>query len=179
MKNRKRIIAALMCLGLITAAFVPTALAERGDAAPAAETEQRTEMTAPSSEAGCGGSSTRECRGGHGRRGRHEQSAEPENAIGRDAAKEAALADAGLTSDQVEKVRARVSGKDGTILYRVSFRYDGQKYSFKIDPLTGEILDKTVGEIGEHEGRRPHHRSRQANDPSSEAPTVWEQVSSK
>lgn len=178
MKNRKRIIAALMCLGLITAAAVPTALAERGDAAPAAETEQRTEMTAPSSEASSG-SSTRECRGGHGRRGRHERSAEPENAIGRDAAKEAALADAGLTSDQVEKVRARVSGKDGTILYRVSFRYDGQKYSFKIDPLTGEILDKTVGEIGEHEGRRPHRRIGQANDPSSEAPTVWEQVSGK
>jgi uncharacterized membrane protein YkoI len=91
--------------------------------------------------------------GDRGARAGHEEAAEPENAIGRDAAKEAALADTGLTAEQVEKLRARVSDRDGAAVYKVSFRYEGQKYSYKIDPLTGAALDKTVREAGENHRR--------------------------
>ena len=78
------------------------------------------------------------------RRPKREKVAEPENAIGKDAAKEKALADAGLTSDQTGKVRSRVSKlEDGTVIYKVRFTYDGQKYSYRIDAVTGEILEKS------------------------------------
>ena len=74
-----------------------------------------------------------------------EKVAEPENAIGKASAKEKALADAGLTLEQVGKVRSRVSTlEDGTIVYKVRFTYDGQKYSYKINALTGELVDKTT-----------------------------------
>ncbi len=157
MKNRERIIAALACLGLMTAVAVPAALAERSDTSERTNAEQRTEIAAPANETnGERGAGTE----GRGRQGRPEEAAEPENAIGKDAAKEAALADAGIAADKAEKLRARVSGKDGTSVYRVSFKYDGQKYSYRIDPLTGEILDKTVGENAEH-GRHRAHGSRE------------------
>ena len=64
----------------------------------------------------------------HGKREKHEKVAEPENSIGKDAAKTAALADAGLTVEQAGKVKSRVSQMDdGTVVYKVSFTYDGQK----------------------------------------------------
>ena len=76
-----------------------------------------------------------------------EKVAEPENAIGKASAKEKALADAGLTLEQVGKVRSRVSTlEDGTIVYKVRFTYDGQKYSYKINALTGELVDKKTEE---------------------------------
>ena len=82
--------------------------------------------------------------------GGKEKVAEPEGAVGKDAAKTAALADAGLTADQTGKVRSRVAKtEDGTVIYKVSFRYEGQKYSYKVDAMTGKILDKTVKEITE------------------------------
>lgn len=74
-----------------------------------------------------------------------EKVSEPENAIGKASAKEKALADAGLTIEQVGKAKSRVSTlDDGTIIYKVRFTYDGQKYSYKINALTGEIVDKTT-----------------------------------
>ena len=90
-------------------------------------------------------------KGGHGKKsGGKEKVAEPEGAVGKDAAKAAALADAGITADQTGKVRSRVAKtEDGTVIYKVSFRYEGQKYSYKVDALTGKILDKTVKEITE------------------------------
>ncbi len=152
MKNAKRIAAALVCLGLMTAVAVPAALAEREDAYGRTETEQRTEMAAPANEDGFEVASRPEGREDRVKRERPDEAAEPENAIGRDAAKEAALGDAGLSSDQVEKLRARVSDKDGTTVYKVSFRCEGQKHSYKIDPLTGGVLDKTVSEAGAGRG---------------------------
>ena len=81
--------------------------------------------------------------------GKKQEAAEPENAIGKDAAKEIALADAGLSAEQVEKVRARVSDADGTVVYKVHFTYDGQRYSYRIDALSGEIIDKKVSDASE------------------------------
>ena len=81
--------------------------------------------------------------------GKKQEAAEPENAIGKDAAKEKALADAGLSTEQVKKVRARVSESDGTSVYKVHFTYDGQRYSYRIDALSGEILDQKVSDASE------------------------------
>lgn len=169
-KRMKRIAAALTCLGLMTAVAVPAALAERSGADGNTEAEQRTHMTAPANETKAERAARPEGRGGHGRR---EEAAEPENAIGRDAAKAAALADAGITSDQAEKLRARVSDRDGETVYRVSFRYNGQKYSYKIDPETGGVLDKAVSDANEaHEHGGPQKKIK----PPDARPSVHEQA---
>ncbi len=39
--------------------------------------------------------------------------------------------------------------KDGTGIYTVTFKVGGQKYKYRIDTMTGEILDKSVKEITE------------------------------
>ena len=89
--------------------------------------------------------------------GKKEEAAEPDGAIGKDKAKELALVDAGLSADQVGKVRARVSDSDGTTVYKVCFTCDGQRYSYRIDAMSGEILDrKTAADDGER--RRPHEK---------------------
>ena len=78
------------------------------------------------------------------KREKKQETAEPENAIGKDAAKAKALADAGLTADQIKKVRAHVSEtEDGTIIYKVGFVFEGQKYSYQIDALNGTIISKS------------------------------------
>ena len=169
MKKRiKRIAAALTCLGLMTAVAVPAALAERSDQSEIANAEQRTEISAPANETNGERRARPEGREDHARRrGRPEEAAEPENAIGKDAAKEAALAEAGLTAEQVEKLRARVSDKDGTVVYRVSFRYNGQKYSFRVDPLTGEVQSMRVADDSAHEGPRHCGERRSAEKDSA------------
>ena len=88
--------------------------------------------------------------------GKKQEAAEPENAIGKDAAKEKALADAGLSADQVEKLRARVSESDGSTAYKVRFTYGGQRYSYRIDALSGEILDQKVSDASEETSRGKH-----------------------
>ena len=72
---------------------------------------------------------------------------EPEGVIGKDAAKEAALADAGAQAEG--HVRGRYTEKDGTGIYKVTFRAGGQRYKYRIDAVTGEILEKSVTEITE------------------------------
>ena len=103
-------------------------------------------------------------------RGKHSAEskiAEPENSIGKDAAKAAALADAGLTAEQTGKVKSRVSQMDdGTVIYKVSFTYDGQKYSYQIDAMTGKVLDKSTEDATEFASRElagNHRRAKQAN----------------
>lgn len=109
---------------------------------------------------------------------RPEEPAEPENAIGKEAAKNIALSDAGIAADQVNKVRAMVCDKDGTVVYKVRFTCDGQRYSYRIDPLTGEILSRTVEEVSENAASHGHCRgqNRANGDNSGEcrgsAPTV-------
>ncbi len=75
------------------------------------------------------------------------KTAEPEGVIGKDAAKEAALADAGVEAEG--HVHGRYTEKDGTGIYKVTFKAGGQKYKYRIDAMTGEILDKSVTEITE------------------------------
>lgn len=138
-KKRARIIAAILTGTALIMAAVPAVLAER--ASDASDETAKTETAITES---------RQRDGGRGAHARPEEPADHENAIGKDAAKEIALADAGFTADQIERVRARLSDRDGTVVYRVSFNYDGQRYSYKIDPVSGEILNKTVGKTTEH-----------------------------
>lgn len=72
---------------------------------------------------------------------------EPEGVIGKDAAKEAALSDAGVEAEG--HVRGRYTEKDGTGIYKVTFKSGGQRYKYRIDAVTGEILEKSVTEITE------------------------------
>ena len=163
-KKRARIIAAILTGILLTAIIVPTALAQSANGANGSE---QTVTTLPengrlrggrengrpengTTENGTGECAEHEGHNGHGSHAKPEEPEEPENAIGRDAAKEIALSDAGLTAEQVEKLRARLCDKDGELVYRVSFRYDGQKYSYKIGAVSGEILDSSVAEAAEH-----------------------------
>ena len=75
------------------------------------------------------------------------KTAEPEGGIGKEAAKEAALTDAGVEAEG--HVRGRYTEKDGTGIYKVTFKAGGQRYKYRIDAMTGEILDKSVTEITE------------------------------
>ena len=82
------------------------------------------------------------------KREKKQETSEPENAIGKDAAKEKALTDAGLSTDQIKKIKARVSSaEDGTVIYKVGFVFEGQKYSYQIDALTGAIISKSNEEF--------------------------------
>lgn len=93
--------------------------------------------------------------GGH--RGRHSRDESVEEAgIGRAAAKAAALSDAGLTDEQVKKVRVKSSVKEDTEAYRVFFVYDGTSYSYQIDAETGTVLDKKTGAAEELPSRGKH-----------------------
>ena len=160
-KKRMRILAAILTGALLIAFAVPAAFAAQAENGTG-ETEQaqtirpenerqrgRTENGRP--EDGTSENTTGERTHAHGSHGRPEEPEAPENAIGKDAAKEIALTDAGLTAEQIEKVKCRLSEKDGMLVYKVSFKYDGQKYSYKIDPLSGEILDKSTAEATEND----------------------------
>ena len=79
------------------------------------------------------------------KREKKEEIAEPENAIGKDAAKEKALADAGIRAEEAGKVRARISETDdGTVVYKVKFTVGETKHSYSINALTGAIVDHTA-----------------------------------
>ena len=81
---------------------------------------------------------------GHGRHG-EEQITEPENAIGNDAAKSKALDDAGITEDQAGRVMSHLSQlDDGTVVYKVNFIFNSQRYSYQINATSGEIVGKNT-----------------------------------
>ena len=126
---------------LLAAVLTVTALSVTGFAAFAAEDEAET-----TTEAGPE-------RGGRSRHGRRENVEAPEGEIGKDAAKEAALSDAGLSADQVEKICAKVAQtEDGAVVYKVRFTYDGQRNSYQIDALSGKLLDKQTEAVEEGGG---------------------------
>ena len=137
MKN-KRIMALALVSTLTVSALIPSALAATSQDSGEETTVQET------------------ARGGrYGKHGEKSSVAEPENAIGKDAAKEKALTDAGVTAEQAGKVKARVSQTDdGTVIYKVRFNYDGQRYSYQIDAITGAILDKSSEAATESTGRQ-------------------------
>ena len=165
MKKGKRIIAAVVSLSLVTVLAVPAVFATESNTGqseiPSQSTEQSTEEQLERKG---------KChRGGHHAKHRKgDNVAEPENAIGADAAKEAALADAGVTADQVGKVKVKLFDKDGTVVYKVRFCFESQKYSYEIDPLTGTVLDKTVSEVCMNKEEIKHERPAKPEKPEED-----------
>ena len=141
MKNKKIVALALAVLMMLSV-FTATAYAkttEDADPETAAEDTAKTEKQE--------------------KRIKKEKVAEPDGSIGKDAAKEAALKDAGITADKVEKIRSRISKlDDGTVVYKVGFTFGEVYYSYKIDALTGSILDKTEMSAEEHEASKPQRK---------------------
>lgn len=148
MKSKR--ITALALISILTiSALVPSALAANSD--------QGSSDTATVQE--------KEKSGRHARHGERSAVTEPDDAIGKDAAKEKALADAGFTAEQAGRVKARVArSDDGTVLYKVSFTCDGQRYSYQINAVTGAILDKS-SEAAAERADRPGGRGRHGNRP--------------
>ena len=180
MKNR-----VLIALSLASVLSVAAPAVSAFAAAPATESSQE----APTAENGTesSGEKSRGKRGekpsnadgttdgtvkeGCGKHGKKEEVAEPENAIGKDAAKEKALADAGIAADTAGKVRARLSTlEDGTVVYKVKFTVDSQKYSYKIDAVSGNIVDKSTETVSAEdeakEGRGHGKRGGMKNEAS-------------
>lgn len=119
------------------------------------------ENTEPEAETTTEGSAAKPCRGKHSHK---NKVAEPENAVGKDVAKETALADAGVSAEDVGKVKARVTKlEDGTVVYRVSFSSGDLWYRYKIDAVTGEILDKATEDAAAHETAKAERKERRTN----------------
>ena len=94
----------------------------------------------------------------HGKNGKREKTAEPENAIGKDKAKAAALKAAGLSESKVDRIHAFVTKlDDGTVVYRVSFKSGDTYYTYKINALTGKVTDKKTETAEEHEASKKEH----------------------
>ena len=97
-----------------------------------------------------------------------EKVAEPENAIGKDKAKAAALKEAGIAEDKAEKIRARVTKlDDGTVVYKVSFTSGDKYYSVKINALTGAVVDKAVQCAEEHAALKTQRKGDSAKTTNS------------
>ena len=97
----------------------------------------------------------------HGNHSKKEKVAEPENAIGKDKAKAAALKDAGIAADKVEKIRSRVTKlDDGTVVYKVGFTYGDKYYSYKINALSGAVANKNVQSASEHAASKAQGRNK-------------------
>ena len=60
--------------------------------------------------------------------------------LGEDAAKAAALKDAGLAESGVTHMKVKRDSDDGRIVYEVSFRVGSTKYDYDVDAFSGEIL---------------------------------------
>ena len=171
--KHKRWFALMLTAVIMASAWSVTAFAvnetepETGAAAEestAPETEADKKSTAPETEE-AKESSEKKSHKGH----RHEKVAEPENAVGKQAAKDAALADADVSAEAAGKVKARVSQlEDGTVVYKVSFTHGDQWYSYKIDALTGKILDKTTEDAAAHEAAKAEHKKEKDAEASQE-----------
>ena len=165
MKVRK--ILSLLLAVLCICSLASGALAAETDAQSQATQKQSSKAElAPDTEAAQDSEAQSGSRSKKG--GKKQEAAEPENAIGKDAAKEKALSDAGLSEEQVEKVRARVSESDGSAVYKVHFTYDGQRYSYRIDALSGEILEQKVTDASEAPSRGKCARDKTKRSGSSD-----------
>lgn len=71
--------------------------------------------------------------------------------IGTEAAKQSALNHAGLKSDEVNFVHARLESDDGIWQYDIEFHKDTTEYDYEIDALTGEVLSF------DHDAEYYHH----------------------
>lgn len=64
--------------------------------------------------------------------------------IGEDAAKAAALADAGLAEGDVTELEAELDLDDAVVHYDVDFKSGGMEYDYDIDAATGDILSSNA-----------------------------------
>lgn len=63
------------------------------------------------------------------------------NYISRDAAKEAALSELGVSASDVLRIDADLETENGYTYYEVSLVYDKTEYEYCVDAVTGEILN--------------------------------------
>ena len=161
---KKLVIAMMVGLMVLTTVALPVYADEQSDTTTEATVDQGTDNQGTSDQSASDQSTSKQHKS---KRSRKPEVAEPEGAIGKDAAKEKALTDAGLTADQTGKVRSRVTAlEDGTVIYKVKFTYDNQKYTYQINATTGEILDKSTKAVTESDStqkarpRRDHKSSR-------------------
>ncbi len=144
MKHKKRKLIALLLAGILTASAIGvTAGATVSDETPEVTAEGESEKSRSEKKTADGTEKSRP-----------EKKAiiEPEDTIGKEAAKDAALADAGIEPDG--HVRAKYKEKDDETYYKVRFKADGSVYKYKIDAKTGEVIDKSV-EAEESVGEKP------------------------
>lgn len=64
--------------------------------------------------------------------------------IGTERAEEIALADAGLSADQVSALRTKLLSEDGSMVYEVSFYCDGTEYEYTLLAKNGEIAARDI-----------------------------------
>ncbi|MCR5351603.1 MAG: PepSY domain-containing protein [Bacteroidales bacterium] len=109
------------------------------------ETETSAEDNGPKAGHSKHGDKGKASKAGREKRSDKDKVSEPENAVGKDTARDIALADSGAGTGDAGKVKTRLSQmEDGTVVYRVSFTFGNSRYRYKINALTGEILDKTT-----------------------------------
>ena len=84
--------------------------------------------------------------------------------IGRTAALEAALEDAGLRKNEVRDIEIERKTKDGIVVYEVEFESAGTEYEYLINARTGEIVSRHSEQHDDHDdddddddGHSGHH----------------------
>ena len=138
--KRRIVIASAMAALMTASALGTTALAK--------STTNNTKTTASTSQS----SSQKSNKKSHSK---PQKVAEPENAIGKDKAKAAALKAAGVSESKVDKVKTFVIKlDDGTVAYRVSFTYGEKYYAYKINATTGKVAEKKIMTAEEHEASK-------------------------
>lgn len=60
--------------------------------------------------------------------------------IGKEAAKAAALAHAGLSEAQVSRMKCELDREDGRVVYEIEFKCDGMEYEYEIDASSGSVI---------------------------------------
>ena len=70
------------------------------------------------------------------------QTASTADYIGIDAAKEAALSDAGVSADGAEFSTAGLDSRNGVFYYAVDFTENGVNYEYDIDAVTGVVIER-------------------------------------
>ena len=63
-----------------------------------------------------------------------------EGHIGKEAAKAAALAHAGLSESQVSRMKCGLDREDGRVVYEIEFKCDGMEYEYEIDASSGSVI---------------------------------------
>lgn len=68
----------------------------------------------------------------------------PSAAVGLEEAKAAALADAGLSVDEVTFTKTEQDREDGSLIYEIEFYTAAHEYEYEIDAATGRIYSRSV-----------------------------------